>query len=136
MLFTTNKDEAYKVLSKEVKLFKTFKHIDSNIKEETLIALDNLFIELKDKPNVYQACYTDTNGQRMSVFTIEYDGDTYIDYNAYLTWSNTFYLRYAKAFTAIHEHGKRFISPQSRFNLACYLSNNPEFKPLKIEQVT
>lgn len=135
MLFTTNKDEAFKVTKDEVKQFKNFSHIDSSIKEETLKELDNLFIKLKDKPSIYQVCYTDTNRQRMSVFTIGYKGDTYIDYNAYLTWKNTFYLRYAEAYTAINEHKKRFISPESRFNLARYLIDNPEFKPLKLKEV-
>ncbi len=135
MLFTTNRNEAFKVTKEEAALFKVFNHIDSSIDEGTLEALDNLFIKLKNSPNIHELLYTDENGQRMAVFLIGYNGDTYIDYNAYLTWSNTFHLRHAAAFTAINQHGERFISPENSFNLARYLIENPTYKPLKLEQV-
>lgn len=135
MLFTSKLDEAFKITKTEANAIKVFTHIDENTDLKLIEELDQYFIDNKNTPSVHQVLYTDSNSVRMSVFTDGYDTENYINYYAYLTWANTFYLRYADAYTAIGEQGKRFISPESEFNLAVYLMNNTDFKPLDFHEV-
>ncbi|MDO6575065.1 hypothetical protein, partial [Staphylococcus pasteuri_A] len=102
----------------ELNAINSITHIDEDIDIKLIEELDKYFIENKRNPSAYQVSFTDSNSVRMNVFTDGFRAANYIEYSALVTWRNTFYLRFAEAYTAIGEQGKRYISPESTFNLA------------------
>lgn len=109
-----------------------FAFLDLDIDDALMAYFDDVFVRQLRKPDAFRRYH---GKEKVSTYYIlDGDEEVNIDYRVYLTWSNTFHLRFAHLLKRMNQHYRNpFIHPDVQIAVARLLAFGE--KPLPVAQL-